>query len=466
MSTRLIHLSAAVVALALCGAGPPAGGDPKAVIRRAITAAGGEEALMRPPAVYRRLKISFPPQRTEKGVKIQVAPIVSAEDFVQAGGRPAKSVTVNDLDGRLSKSVSVMDGRKSWRSFDGKVESCSAEELEAIREYAHVGRAVRLVPLLNDREFALADLGEVKVGGRPAQGVKVSYRGKPAVRLYFDTGSSLLVKYSYRGKQPGWGKTPAREVLYEVTLADYREANLGAEEEKVLKAAGVGTDGTSLVAFLSRQGAGPAKSARVRELVKKLGDDSFAVREKAEAELVLLGPAALPALKEATEDDELEVVCRAQRCLKKIGERHGEKVVCAAVRLAAVRRPPGAVEALLDCLPGADEPVGKEVGAALASLAQGGGRPHPALVKALADKEPARREAARAVLGKDGGAYLRQPGRRLYTRGPKQPMRETFAIDGKVMTEREVIALWYFNRFDDKEFAKPESTGPGGKPGR
>jgi len=108
---------------------------------------------------------------------------------------------------------------------------------------------------------------------------------------------------------------------------------------------------------------------------------------------------------------------------------------------------------LLDILPGADEDVAPEIRAALAAL--GEGKTEPALLRALKDKDPARRAAAATALGKDGGAYLKRPGRRLYLRGVKHPMKTTTFSDGKKAMTFRVIAVEYFNGFEDKVFAKP-----------
>src|SRR5258706_4124947 len=44
--------------------------------------------------------------------------------------------------------------------------------------------------------------------------------------------------------------------------------------------------------------------ARIRELIQKLDDDSFEVREQAEKDLVAIGEAAVPLLKKAAEEAE------------------------------------------------------------------------------------------------------------------------------------------------------------------
>jgi hypothetical protein len=56
----------------------------------------------------------------------------------------------------------------------------------------------------------------------------------------------------------------------------------------------------------------------IRQLVDKLGDDKFRVREWATRELIGIGKLAVPALREATHSRDAEIVCRAQRILVEI----------------------------------------------------------------------------------------------------------------------------------------------------
>jgi HEAT repeat protein len=238
-------------------------------------------------------------------------------------------------------------------------------------------------------------------------------------------------------------------------LRDYREVDLGAAEEAALKAAKVETDGPALRKYLRGLIPDPARVAEAKKLIKQLGDDSFDVREKASEELVKIGRLAVPLLQAAAKDADIEVARRAEDCLQRIGEQSGNATAISAVRLLALKRPPRAVEALLEYLPSAEGPVVREIKAALFVLAVKDGKTDPALTNALDDKDPLRRKVAAAVLGKDGGAYLKEAGRRVCPRGLKAPRKMTYYQDGKKTTEMEVLAAEYFNRFDEKVFARP-----------
>jgi hypothetical protein len=135
-----------------------------------------------------------------------------------------------------------------------------------------------------------------------------------------------------------------------------------------------------------------------------LGDDSFEVRETASAKLSALGTAAEAMLKTAMEkSDDVEVIRRAEDCLKQIKRGAGAAVPAAAARLLARRKPPQAAEVLLGYLPNSENgTVTEEIRKALVALAKNDGKPNAALLAALADKSAIKRLAAAEALSKAG----------------------------------------------------------------
>ena len=250
-------------------------------------------------------------------------------------------------------------------------------------------------------------------------------------------------------------KKLGKAVLMKTILEDYREINPVAEEECSLKAAEVGTDGAALMKYLRGRVRSNADREKVKALIRQLGDDSFEVREKATTDLIQLGEVALPELRAAAKDGDAEVVRRARHCLNKIGE--SKDLLPAALRVVAFKRPAGAVEVLLDLAPSVTDEDGiRELRGALTALALRDGKPDKLLEKALEDKDPARRSAAAAAVGKDGGAFAKQANRRLFLRGVKRAMKETSFEDGEKQGEVEVVEIQFYNRFDDKIFDKPK----------
>jgi hypothetical protein len=416
--------------------------EPRALVERAVKAAGGGEALAQRPAALVRFKGKL----FEGGAPAADAPTVVGESWADSSGERAK-VSV-----RLTAGITTLEmthalaGGKGWKKEMDKVSALAGDELDELRGSAYRERVTSLLPLLNDSAFTLAPLGEARADDRPAAGVKVSAKGRPDVGLYFDKETGLLVKYTYRDKPKG----PPHEVV----LADYRPWDPAAADEAVLREAKVGTGPADLAAFLRKQAPDPAAVDKAKALVRDLRSDDFDTREKAAAGLPKLGPAAVGPLREAARDKDAEVAQRAADALQQIGAQAEPAVVAAAARLAGLRRPEGAAELLLGLAAAGDETAAQAAREGLHQLTQGGAPPE-ALAKAADDKDPARREAARAALGKDDGAWLKRPGRRVYPAGVKYPMRSTVSADGKKEYEVEVTAVEFFNAFDDKTFAKP-----------
>jgi hypothetical protein len=348
------------------------------------------------------------------------------------------------------KAVIVRKGGQQWMKVNGMDATVPPDSAKTMEAQEHQERVAGLLALVRDPGFTLTYQGEGKVDGRPVRQVKVTFQGKPDVTLSFDTKTALLAQVVYT--LPGPGNRMTRN---ELTLSRYREVNSGAADESALLAAGLKTDDASLLAYLKRQAPDTKRLAAIRDLVKKLGDDDFEEREKAEKAIIALGAPAVPLLTQAIRaGGDLELVRRAERCVKRIGTGNNT-AVAAAVRLLALRRPAGAARVLLDVLPGLEKDVEADALSVLASLAVRDGKPDPAVVGALDDPDPARRAAARAVLGKDGEAYLKKAGRRLWERGPLLAMRQRLRVDGQEQQALEITEIQLFNRFDDREFEKP-----------
>jgi HEAT repeat protein len=185
--------------------------------------------------------------------------------------------------------------------------------------------------------------------------------------------------------------------------------------EKVLKDGNVTADGPGLIAFFKARTLTQAEQDRLTAAIRDLGDDSFEVREKASAVIVAAGRLALKYLKPALASRDPEVVGRARRCKEEIERVQESALVTAAAQMIGARRPEGATEVLLTCLPWIDDEALQE--AIFGALAQTGlkdGAATPALTAAATDKDPARRAAAAFVLGR-GSAETRRAATPLLT---------------------------------------------------
>ncbi len=164
------------------------------------------------------------------------------------------------------------------------------------------------------------------------------------------------------------------------------------------------TDGPSLLAAFRKRTLTPEDLTKVMSLIENLGDKSFTARERASADLVAMGAKIRPLLHQATQSPDLERAQRATACLKQIAlADEKNKLPAAAARLLALRKPDGAVGALLAYLPfNEDEYLRVEIGKAIKSLIISAGKADPVLVKTLSDPMAIRRSAAAEALAATG----------------------------------------------------------------
>src|SRR5207248_3556620 len=93
-------------------------------------------------------------------------------------------------------------------------------------------------------------------------------------------------------------------------------AGTPAEDETILKEAKVPSDAASLIQFFRKRVLPENDAVKVKDLIDKLGSETFRVRERASARLVALGPGVARALRDATGNGDPEIVCRAREALE------------------------------------------------------------------------------------------------------------------------------------------------------
>jgi len=190
------------------------------------------------------------------------------------------------------------------------------------------------------------------------------------------------------------------------------------------------SDGATLLALLGEHTLTPELRRKIKEQISKLGDDEFSQREAAAKALHALGRVALPQLREASKDRDPEIAWRARDLIECIEREPSRNLPGAALRLLALRKPPGAVEALLAYLPFAEEEQRTdEVKKALALLARRDDSLDDALMHALTNELWLLRAVAAEALLEGGG----QKGRAavlplLKDKEPMVRLRVAFAL--------------------------------------
>jgi hypothetical protein len=420
--------------------------SPRVILEKALKAMGGEAFQARPFAVHYKVRGRIP---LGAGAKDDFP--FTGEVFTQPNSDFRYTFDLNANGTSINVTMALV-GDKGWRSVAGMLETVDNASLDEMKLGRYYDRVTSLAPVLNDKSFTLTSLGEVKVKVVAAVGVQVSSKGQPDIKMFFDKKSGELIKTEYRAKSPG-----EKEMLHESYYSDWREPDHTRGDLVTLSKAGIASESPKLVEYLRKRMPTGGDGSRIKVLIEQLGDDSFATREQAVKDLIAIGAAAVPQLREAAESSDTEVKRRAKQCLKEIGDIADEQSLLAAIRILGWRKPAGAAELLLDwAARSGDDLIGREARSALAAVATADGKPAPALTKALEDKDAARRSAAAAALGKVGGAADQKPGRRLYITGVKFPMKAIQYQNAARMLEREYTSIEFFNRFDDTVLAKPK----------
>ena len=184
----------------------PADREPRAVIEAAIAAHGGADALARLRGV--RLTAEGAIERGGETVRFTAEYAIRAPDFQR---------TIVTVAGEAEGIVRVLAGGKAWQRAGGTTRALAGDELADFRDGVYQNHLRTLRPLVAEKGFDLSPAGEARVSDRPAVGVRVAAAGRPDVLLYFDAGTSLLVKLERRSRG-----ADGREQTLEAFFEDYK----------------------------------------------------------------------------------------------------------------------------------------------------------------------------------------------------------------------------------------------------
>jgi hypothetical protein len=185
--------------------------DMKAVVDKAIKAAGGQAKLKKLKAMTWKAKGSFTDGNREVAFTIDA----SIQDT-----RQAKLDLHAEHNGQSIEAGLVINGDKGWFKGPKGVETIPKELLAFLKDdFGALRLAQTLVPL-KDKGCTLSSLGEVKIGDKPALGIKVARKGHADVDVYFDKKTHLPVKCTVKGKEDGNGQ----EKTHEFFLSEFKDA--------------------------------------------------------------------------------------------------------------------------------------------------------------------------------------------------------------------------------------------------
>ena len=216
MMSRMIPF---VALLVLLGQAPEASAqdDARALVAKAIQAAGGEDKLSQVAAVHLRLK----------GILTEVDSAPFTGEVQRQGTDRLRYARRADVSGEVLTMITVVNGANVWIKVNEQEEIVTEATRKALERSGHADQVARLLPLIRDPRFNLTSLGESTREGRPVLGVKVEGKGEPEVRLFFDKANGLLFRVEYRGVDDESGKEFDAAVVHE----EYRELGATAAEE-------------------------------------------------------------------------------------------------------------------------------------------------------------------------------------------------------------------------------------------
>lgn len=216
---RTLLIPALAAGLFLTSGTTRANDDVKAILEKALKAHGGKDKLAKEYAVRTKSKGTL---------ELMGGIAFTSESAVQPPDK-FKEVAQLEVMGQKVDVTVVFDGKKAWVSAAGMTMELDDKYVEEMKQGLHVMRLMRLV-FINDKSIEVAGLGEGKVEGRAAVGVKVSAKGYRDVNLYFDKETGLLTKIEGRGLD----ETSGQEVAEERIIQEYQEIDGLKVAKKVL----------------------------------------------------------------------------------------------------------------------------------------------------------------------------------------------------------------------------------------
>ncbi len=180
-------------------------GGARAILDKAIQAAGGEETLAKLKAVTVKGKGTLHEKEDSP---------FTTEVSVEGSGR-ARILIETKEDGKLSKEIQVIDGDKGWtKTDDEEAKDLDEGTLKDMKDWLYINWVTTLVPL-RDKDFQLTALGDSKAGDRAVVGIRVSHKGRKDLELFFDKETGLLAKSRAQVKDLENDKEVTESTLYE-----------------------------------------------------------------------------------------------------------------------------------------------------------------------------------------------------------------------------------------------------------
>jgi hypothetical protein len=186
--------------------------DLKAILRKSIEAHGGEKNLSKFKAVVTKFKGTM----ELNGLTFDV----NGETSLQKPDK-VKNVMKLEIKGKAIEVITVFNGEKLWVNAMGQTKEINDEKiLKATREEMQAEGASSFADF-HKAPYELSAIGEVKVKGKDAIGIRISKKGQKDISMFFDKKTFLTVKTETRALDAMSGQ----EITQEKFVLGYQDKN-------------------------------------------------------------------------------------------------------------------------------------------------------------------------------------------------------------------------------------------------
>ncbi len=180
----------------------------RTLIDKAIKASGGEERVAKLKAVTWKTKATARPSGE-----------ANYSDESSAQGLDQYRADIAVVQGaRVGRLIQVVNRDKAWYQMNDKTLDTPKDFLAPRLEIYYLLRLPEMLLPLKAKESKLSPLGEIRIGDRPAIGVRATRAGHADVNIFFDKETGLFAKSEARLKLPD-----DREVVVAYLVSDYKD---------------------------------------------------------------------------------------------------------------------------------------------------------------------------------------------------------------------------------------------------
>jgi hypothetical protein len=198
-----MRLILAVLVLALPLGSAAAQERPDEVVKAAIAAAGGADALSKYPAG----RVAGKGTATFAGAEAEF----TCEQTYHVPGR-FRTVVRFEVKRQKWELVQVVDGASAKQTINARAVPLTEASMRELQLAVILNEVAQLTPLITDKRFTLKHDKQVK--GPELTGLHVLVKGYPDLRLAFDRKTGHLVRVAYKDTDPETAKEAETEIVF------------------------------------------------------------------------------------------------------------------------------------------------------------------------------------------------------------------------------------------------------------